>query len=200
MLKEILFLDIYYPLSFLFLILSFLSYFLKEEKRINYLGFLLVSLILTFLFYSFLLSLLQYFLWKNNNFSKFLLPPYTPFSYFLNYVFFNFFRDLIFRLLGFLLVFNFLYLIFFTLKRDPFYDDEKYFILLSSLLFSFPYNFFFIFISFFILLLMATLSILFKKRKEYYSFRFFWLPLSLLILILEIPLYKKFFFLIQMKP
>jgi len=200
MLKEILFLDIYYPLSFLFLILSFLSYFFKEEKRINYLGFLLVSLILTFLFYSFLLSFLQYFLWKNNNFSKFLLPPHTSFSYFLNYVFFNFFRDLIFRLLGFLLVFTFLYLIFFTFKRDPFYDDEKYFILISSLLFSFPYNFFFIFISFFILLLMATLSILFKKGKEYYSFRFFWLPLSLLILILEIPLYKKFFFLIQLKP
>jgi len=47
---------------------------------------------------------------------------------------------------------------------------------------------------------MASLSLIFKKTKEYYSFRFFWLPLSFLLLILEIPLYKKFLFLIQIKP
>jgi len=200
MLKDILSLDFYYPLSLLFLILSFLSFFLKAEKRINYLSFLLIFLIFTFLFYSFLLSVLQYLIWKNNNFSKLLLPPYTPISYFLNYALFNFFRDFIFRLFGFLLTFAFLYIIFFTLKRDPFYDDEKYFILISSLLFSFPYNFFFIFISFFILLLMATFATFLKKENGYYSFRFFWPFLSLVLLILEIPLYKKFFFLIQIKP
>lgn len=198
--NEILNYDLYYPLSFLFLILSFFSYFLKSEEKLKLLKVLFFLLIFSFFLYSFLLSLNLYFLWQNHPLSKYLLPPYQKINYFLTYVFFNYYRDFIWRIFGFVLVFIFLWLITLIFKRDPFYDEEKFYIFLSIFLFSFPYNFFFIFLSFFILLIMAFLNSIFKKQENYFSFKNYWLFLSLVLLILEPIFYNKFFFLLQLKP
>lgn len=200
MLNKAIAFDLYYPLSFLFLILSFFSFFLNQEKKLNYLKFLFLFLIFIFLLYSSLSSLNLYFLWKSNSLSKYLLPPYQNFSYFLGYILFTFYRDFLWRLLGFLLVLSVIQFIIFFLKRDPFYDEEKYYIFISCFFFSFPYNFFFIFLSFFILLLMAILSKIFEKKDNYFSFKNYWLILSLILLILEPYLYSRFFILVQFKP
>lgn len=200
MLNKALTFDLYYPLSFLFLILSFFSFFLNSKKKLKYLKLLLFLLLFVFFLYSSLSSLNLYFLWKNNSFSKYLLPPYQNFSYFLGYIFFTFYRDFLGRLFGFLLVLGIIRFLIFFLKRDPFYDEEKYYIFISCFFFSFPYNFFFIFLSFFILLLMAILSKVFKKEDNYFSFNNYWLILALILLILEPYLYSRFFFLIQLKP
>ena len=190
--------DIYFLFSLLFSTISLSLFFIiKEDKREKIFKLILFFLLIFYFLYSSFLLIIQYYVWKNSPFSKYLLPPYLPITYFLSYSLFMFFRDFFFRIIGLFLIILIANLIIFILKRDPFYEDEKPIIYLCSMLLSFPYNFFFIFLSFFILLLMGILS---WKVKEYISFRNFWLILINLLLILEPFVFSNFTFLIQIKP
>ncbi|MER3581582.1 MAG: hypothetical protein C4347_01910 [Patescibacteria group bacterium] len=190
--------DIYFLFSLLFSTISLSLFFIiKEDKREKIFKLILFFLLIFYFLYSSFLLIIQYYVWKNSPFSKYLLPPYLPITYFLSYSLFMFFRDFFFRIIGLFLIILIANLIIFILKRDPFYEDEKPIIYLCSMLLSFPYNFFFIFLSFFILLLMGILS---WKVKEYISFRNFWLILINLLLILEPFIFSNFTFLIQIKP
>ncbi|MER3406867.1 MAG: hypothetical protein C4278_00320 [Patescibacteria group bacterium] len=190
--------DIYFLFSLLFSTISLSLFFIiKEDKREKIFKLILFFLLIFYFLYSSFLLIIQYYVWKNSPFSKYLLPPYLPITYFLSYSLFMFFRDFFFRIIGLFLIILIANLIIFILKRDPFYEDEKPIIYLCSMLLSFPYNFFFIFLSFFILLLMGILS---WKIKEYISFRNFWLILINLLLILEPFVFSNFTFLIQIKP
>lgn len=194
--------DIYFPISFFILSFSTLVYFLKtnENKKLKIYLFILCLIFLLFILWSFFLSYYQYFIWKNNAISKFLLPPYQNLDYFLNYVYFRFWRDFIYRLLGSFFLFLFLVFINFIFKRDVFYKEEKILIIILSFVYFFPYNLFFIFSGFFVLLLIIMINLIFEKSTQrYFSFKNYWLFWGWLIFLSQ-PLFLMNYEFLKFKP
>lgn len=182
--------DKYFFISLISLLSVSLVYFsnLNEKKKLNIYFSLFLITLAAFILWSIFLTFSQYFIWKQNSISKYLLPPYQKINYFLNYSFFHFFRDLLFRLLGILFVFSLIFLLNFIFKRDLFYDDEKILIPYFSLLFVFPYNMFLPLIGFGLLLgliLVKNLSLFFKIKNQRFSFRNYWLYIVWLALFLQ---------------
>jgi hypothetical protein len=202
-LQNIFQIDKYFPFSFVFLlILTFFFYKQKsEERKIKFLKFIFSFSLVIFILWSIFLSVFQYLLWKQNSFSKYLLPPYQKISYFLSYAYLHFWQDLIFRILISLLIIVILKLISFTLKRDVFYDEEKILIPQLALFLVFPLNILFFYLSFFLLLLLIVISILSKKMNlnERYSFKNYWILLTWFIFLLQPFLFKSYTFL-KLKP
>jgi hypothetical protein len=187
--------DNYFWISFFFLLLTAIFYFSKisEEKKNKIYLILFYLTILVFTFWSLFLSLAQYLVWKNHQFSKYLLPPYQKIDYYLSYAYFHFWRDFIFRLIGVLIIILLMNFLNFVFRRDIFYDDEKILVPYLSLFFRFPYNAFFLLIGFFALFLLITIKTItinlrtsdvrtFQKRE---SFRQYWLYLALILFILQ---------------
>jgi hypothetical protein len=187
--------DKYFLIAFLFLLLTSIFYFSKisEEKKNKIYLTLFYLTILVFTFWSLFLSLAQYFVWKNHQFSKYLLPPYQKIDYYLSYAYFHFWRDFIFRLIGVLIIILLMNFLNFVFRRDIFYDDEKILVPYLSLFFRFPYNALFLAIGFFILFLLITIKTLainiwtsdvqiLHKRE---SFRQYWFYLALILFLLQ---------------
>lgn len=76
-------------LFFLILKKEVIFFKIKSVKR------LIVLQLFFFAIYSFFLTYLQYFTWKNNEFSKLFLPPYQSISYFIKYSFTHFWLGMI---------------------------------------------------------------------------------------------------------
>jgi len=191
--------DNYFLISLVSLVLISVVYFLKiEEKRKVkiYLALFLLS-VLFFIFWSAFLSYKQYLLWQSHPISKYLLPPYQKIDYFLNYAYFHFWRDFVYRLIGVGFVFLFMNFLNFIFRRDIFYDDEKILIPYFSLFYFFPYNMFFIFLGFLVLLL----NILIKKEamSQRFSFQRYWLYLAWLVFILQ-PILSNNYEFLKYKP
>ncbi len=187
--KHFLQLDQYFFISLFFLIVSTLIFFKEknEERRKNYFTIVLLITALIFLIWSVILTIAQYYIWKNHPFSKYLLPPYQSIRYFFEYSYFHFWRDLFFRFLGVAIVFLLMKSLNFILSRDVFYEDEKVLIPYLSLFFLFPYNMFFICIGFFMLLLIIGFLIGLNKLnlKDRYSFKEYWLFLCWFLFFLQ---------------
>jgi hypothetical protein len=197
--------DNYFWIAFFFLFLTTIFYFSKvsEEKKNKIYLFLFYLTISVFVLWSLFLSLAQYFVWKNHQFSKYLLPPYQKIDYYLSYVYFHFWRDFIFRLIGVLIIILLMNFLNFVFRRDIFYDDEKILVPYFSLFFPFPYNTLFLFIGFFVLFLLITIKTItinlrtsdvrrFQKRG---SFKQYWLYLALILFILQPFLLSNYEFL-----
>lgn len=74
-----------------FLVLA--VYFLKRKRKIIltlFWSFLALTILRSLFF-----SVLNYFAWKENSFTVYLLPPYSPLSYFLGYSYTHYFSSLI---------------------------------------------------------------------------------------------------------
>lgn len=184
-LKNFIFYDKYYFVSLIFLIiLTFIFYLnFSEERKQKIYKILFVLLIIAFIFWSFYLSLAQYYVWKNHPISRYLVQNK---NYFVSYVYFHFWRDWLYRLLGALILILTMKLINFIFKRDVFYDDEKTLIPFLSLFFFFPYNILFLILGFFVLSLKIGIKILKEKNfvSERFSFKNYWLILAWMIFIL----------------
>lgn len=196
-------LDKYFFLSLIFLIILTIL-FLKnndENKRKKYFLFCFLFTIVIFIIWSSFLTISQFILWKNNSFSKYLLPPYQSIAYFLGYSYFHFWRDFFFRLLGIVFVFILMKGLNFTFKRDIFYDDENILIPYLSSFFFFPVNIFFIFGGFFVLLLKLVILGILKRinLEDRYSFRNYWLLLAWLIFLSQ-PLILINYEILKYKP
>ncbi len=195
--------DLYYPISLIFLSFLTLIFFLKidERKKIKIYFFTFLLLTVVFLLWSLYLSFQQYFLWKNHPLSKFLLPPYQKINYYLNYAYFHFWRDFVYRLLGSFFIFLWLKFLEFIFQREVFYDEEKILLPLLGLFFFFPYNLLFVFLGFFMLLLVIIMNFVKKgvSKEKRFSFKIYWLFLAWLIFILEPLIFTHYFFL-QFKP
>jgi len=179
--------DNYFWIAFFFLLLTSIFYFSKisEEKKNKIYLVLFYLIIFVFVLWSLFLSLAQYLVWKNHPFSKYLLPPYQKIDYYLDYAYFHFWRDFIFRLVGILIIIllmNFLNLAF---RRDIFYDDEKILVPYLSLFFRFPYNALFLCIGFLVLFLIILISHFPSFTSNRYSFRNYWLSLALILFLLQ---------------
>ena len=183
--------DYYFFISVLFLLFITIFYFLKieENKKNKIYLFLFYLTLFFFILWSLFLSYNQYLIWKNHPLSKFLLPPYQKIDYFIGYAYFHFWRDLVFRLIGVLIILLLMNFLNFVFNRDIFYDDEKILIPYFALFFRFPYNTLFLFIGFFALFSIIFIkNILFSQRLSstfYFSFRNYWLYLAILLLILQ---------------
>jgi len=188
--------DNYFWIAFFFLFLTTIFYFSKisEEKKNKIYLFLFYSTILIFIFWSLFLSLAQYLVWKNHQFSKYLLPPYQKINYYLSYAYFHFWRDFIFRLIGILIIILLMNFLNFIFHRDIFYDDEKILVPYLSLFFRFPYNTLFLLIGFFVLFLLITIKTLTinigtydvpisSKKRE--SFKQYWFYLALILFFIQ---------------
>lgn len=190
--------DIYLPFSFIFLLFLLNINFIKveENKKARIIFYLLFLIILTFIIYSSLLTFLQYKEWKEHPISKYLLPPYQNINYFLTYSLFRYFRDFYFRLIGVFLTFMIIFFINFVLKRDVFYEDEKFILPAISLLFAFPYNLLFIILGFFVLLLIIMINVLFNKEliNEYFSLRNIWILLAMGFFISQFLFFNNYLY------
>lgn len=194
--------DNYYLFSAFFLFLITIVKILKISDKIKNRIYLILFIltILIFILWSLFLSVKQYYIWKNNIFSKYLLPPYQNITYYLNYSYFHFWRDFIFRLLGIFVVIIFMKTLSFLLKRDIFYDDEKILVPYFSLFIFFPYNIMFLFLGFFVLELVIIFNMIFKfKDNRYYSFRDFWIFLAWIV-FLSAPFIFDNYKILQFKP
>jgi hypothetical protein len=179
--------DKYFLIAFLFLLLTSIFYFSKisEEKKNKIYLTLFYLTILVFTFWSLFLSLAQYFVWKNHQFSKYLLPPYQKIDYYLSYAYFHFWRDFIFRLIGVLIIILLMNFLNFVFRRDIFYDDEKILVPYLSLFFRFPYNALFLLIGFFALFLIILISHFPSLTSNRYSFRQYWFYLALILFFIQ---------------
>jgi hypothetical protein len=179
--------DNYFWIAFLFLFLTFIFYFSKtsEEKKNKIYLILFYLTIFFFILWSLFLSLAQYFIWKNHQFSKYLLPPYQKIDYYLSYAYFHFWRDFIFRLIGVLIIVLLMNFLNFVFRRDIFYDDEKILVPYLSLFFRFPYNALFLLIGFFALFLIILISHFPSLTSNRYSFRQYWLYLALILFFIQ---------------
>ncbi|BCX15282.1 MAG: hypothetical protein KatS3mg097_174 [Candidatus Parcubacteria bacterium] len=185
--------DIYFPFSLVsLLIITIVFYVIRtslQTKMFLYKS-LFFLLIFSFIFWSALLSLLQYKLWQDHPITKYVLPPYNPIDYFLDYAYFHFFRDFVYRLVAAAIIYLFIVLLTKIIQRDVFYDDERILMPLLSLIFIFPLNFVFILLGFFMLsliiigkvlmdLLLNNKSFLSNQQqminKMLFSFRNYWL-------------------------
>lgn len=106
--------------SYAIFVLLFFSLFKKEAIFVKIISIkrLIVLQLSFFTIYSFFLTYLQYFTWKNNEFSKTFLPPHQSIAYFIKYSFTHFWLGM---LLGIVVAFLF----YFILKTVGKYFKES---------------------------------------------------------------------------
>ncbi len=175
---------VFLPLVISLLILSF--FFKRGSKDLLRASFLIYLL---GIFLSIGISLLQasltYFLWERNSLSHLLLPPFTPISYFLSYVFFHFFRPMLFNLSLSLLILALLKIFNKIFKGRLFFEEEIYFASFAVLASPFPTNLLLIILVFLSGILVSLSKKTCKKRVEFTSLYHFWLPLAILMIIFK---------------
>ena len=175
---------VFLPLVISLLILSF--FFKRGSKDLLRASFLIYLL---GIFLSIGISLLQasltYFLWERNSLSHLLLPPFTPISYFLSYVFFHFFRPMLFNLSLSLLLLALLKIFNKIFRGRLFFEEEIYFASFAVLASPFPTNLLLIILVFLSGILVSLSKKTCKKRVEFTSLYHFWLPLAILMIIFK---------------
>ena len=140
--------------------LKFLSWLKKlSTEKLTY---ILVSLTVLF---NVLLSFLQYLTWHGSPFSHFFLPPFTPVTYFIRYIFLHFWLA---SILVFLCALAF-YLIFKLIRRrnrEAISKTELHLILLAGLLVGWPNFIIFVPCFFLLALIFSVLNLLVFKNKK----------------------------------
>lgn len=124
-------------------------------------------------------------LWRENEVSKFLLPPYTSIDYFLFYVGTRFFAPYGISLVIALL---FLWLAKFINQRYHgrfFYDEECYFGALGIFLSSHPGWLFYAIFLLFIYLLTHFFLLFVSHSLERLSLYYLWLPAAISVIIID---------------
>ena len=128
----------------------------------------------------------QYYIWENNDLSKFFLPPHRNFDYFVFYVRSRFFNP---YLLSLFFGFLFLYAAKILNKKysERFFEPvEPY--LLGGLIFllGHPLWFFYLIIVLTMNFLLSTFYFLFSKKKDYrFSFYYMWLPSAIFTILIS---------------
>jgi hypothetical protein len=183
----IIILNKFFPYA-LSLITSFILLYFYFKNKFRY--FLLTIFIFLFLFsfHCFLLSYFQYKIWHNHPISKFLLPPYTPFSYFLSYSYHHFYKNFLWRIISAIFILFLVIILNKAFKNSLFYNEEYLIIPSSILLVDFPFNFL-IFFSGFLFLLFKHLFL--RKVYEKISFKDYWIFVSIFFIILNILIVDK---------
>jgi hypothetical protein len=120
----------------------------------------------------------QYFFWKENPVSKFLLPPHKSIGYFISYSFFNFFFQPIFSLA--VAVVGFFTAKFLNQKfGEKFFEPVEYYLFALGLLLAGHPGWIYYLI---ILFSIGIVASFFQKGK--FSFYYLWLPAAMLAILI----------------
>jgi len=167
---------------FLLQILYFFG-FLKKAKIFKSLFWLIIFIAVLIFIY---LIFLQAKIWQESSFSRFLVPPYKPFSFVIFYVLSHFGMNYLISL-GAALIFLIVSISFNNFFQKRFFEDEEpYLGSLAIFILSYPY---FLYYLVFVLgfgLLRAVFIYLIKKKKNRLSFYYLWLPLAIFTIIIKI--------------
>lgn len=147
--------------------------------------FLFWSAVLVFVVFAFYNTRAQFFIWFNNDVSKYLIPPYSTINYFLEYAFYHFWLS---RLISLIVGLIFFYLArYYNNKHDNvfFEKEEPYFLLTSIFLVGHPGWILYLGITFIFTLLFAIGHWLLSKKIYRISFYYWWLPLGALAIFLN---------------
>lgn len=130
-----------------------------------------------------ILSLLQYQVWKEGDgFAVFLLPPHTPISYFLGYVWMHFGKEILSSIFAALaLLFTMSVANRFSGNRF-FYREEPWLAAFGTLVAPWPAGFLVMMIVFGVGLILQAALILARRRKRL-SLIWFWLPATLVAIV-----------------
>lgn len=186
---------VFLPLAISLLILSFL--FKRGSKELLRASFLIYLLAISLsIGISLLQSFLTYLSWEKNSLSHLLLPPFTSINYFFSYIFFHFFRPTFFNLFLSLLFLALLKIFNKIFKGRLFFEEEIYFISLAVLISPFPTNLLLIFCAFLSGIFISLTRRIFKRKGEFTSLYYLWLPLAILMIIfknfiLTLPILKN---------
>lgn len=127
------------------------------------------------LFLSAYYSYHQYFFWKENPVSKFLLPPHQGIDYFISYSFFNFFLQPLISLFAAVLG-------FFSIKilnqnfQNRFFEPIEYYLFATALLLVGHPNWIYYLL---VLFISGIIGSIVSRGKI--SFYYFWIPVAIII-------------------
>lgn len=152
------------------LLLMIINYFLADRKYLKFLKVLTTTkliyiLIGCTLFFDILLSVLQYFVWRESAFSRFFLPPFQSITYFLRYSLFHFFAANILALVLALVFYSFLRLIK-KYRANIISREELSLLFLAVLLVSWPKAVLFIPIFLLLTVIFSVVNLLVFKREQ----------------------------------
>lgn len=137
-----------------------------------------------------------YYLWKQGSPAKFLLPPYQSIRYFIGYVGYRFVVPILSVILVGALFFFVSKIIDHIFQNRIFYLEEHWLIFYGIIIVGHPLWIFYLFAMLVFGVVTYLLGIIFHGLKfgEFFSLRYLWLPLALLILLFQNWLIKFPFF------
>lgn len=173
---------IYLPL--ILIIVIFIIQVFKRNflvKHINKILFTVISAIIVSAIFS---SVIQYFTWRNNPVSKFILPPHQEITYFLSYSGWKFFAPFVISFIA-----AALFYIIATLMnkkgRDRFFEKEEI-IIASIALFLSGYPgvlvYFLLLVSLYLIVHIIFLAV--RRRSDIIPLYYFWLPTAIFAIII----------------
>lgn len=175
---------IYFSLFLAVLILTF--QILREKiKKDVFKPLFFIALYVYFCFSGFLISG-QYFIWRNNGLSKFLLPPYRDISYFANYALSRFLGN---GLIALLAALGFIWIARRLNQKSKgkfFYPEEIWIGGTAIFLSGNPGWLLYLLILFGVYLLAHVFSRLFRGKDLRLSFYYLWIPVFILVIIIMV--------------
>lgn len=187
------------------LILLAFPYFLRGRPRLAHPQFIRLYQILTilllviFMAYAGLMSLLQYSYWQQDVVLRYSLPPYTPLTnFYLGYTYHQHFKLVIWRLIGAIIVATLMWLLDRLFGQRLFYQEEYPLLLLLNLLLDFPLNIFFFITGLIGLLIFHFYSIIKAGKNRALtkvSFAKIWVYLVPIFILLNLELNQRAWFL-----
>lgn len=152
-------------------------------KAIRIVSWLSVIVIVSVLLYW---SVAQYELWQeSDSVARYLLPPYQSPNYFLTYIFFRFWASYLLSFLAGLFLAIFVACLNQKYQNRFFYDEEKYLLAVTVFLVGHPLWLVYVFGTLILWLIVSAVWLLFLKENRRISFRYFWLPAAISVILLK---------------
>lgn len=145
----------------LFLAAAFFYFFKKNKEMARY-SFLIYGIIIFRFIYAGVLTKMQYALWLDNDFTRYLLPPHQPIRYFIGYAWTHFWLGAVISVGMPLIVFLF-FVILRKIKKEALGGEEAGIIFLTSLVAGWPNIIIFLPLAFIFALLTAVFRKIFLK-------------------------------------
>lgn len=174
---------------FIALILNIVLIFFSKKSSFFWLTVFFVFLALNIGFII-LLSYFQYKVWQAHPISRYLLPPYTPFFYFLSYSYHHIYKDFLWSLIAAFLILSIMELSHSIFKKSLFYPEELVIVPILSSFLKWPFGFLFFF-SGLLFMFFIHLSNLIKSKEKVFekiSLKDYWVFFSLFYIILNMYL------------
>jgi len=154
---------------------------LLKEKFLKLILYIFSSVII---FQSIFFTILNWWLWSQQLITQRLLPPHSPITYVLRYSWQHYWFESVVTIITAILVFSGIYFLNKKFEKNLFYNEEKYLAALGILAVGWPNCLIFICLVLFLGVVLHLISFLFNKGRNRLALLYFWIPCTLLILLL----------------